>query len=457
MTTTDRNEHDLIVIGLGVGGEEVAGRAADAGMDVLGIERKLVGGECAYWGCIPSKAMVRAGNSVAEAARALGLAGDVTIAPRWAPVAKRVREVTGGWDDHSAVEGYEQRGLTFVRGDAHFVAPKEVEVDGRRFRARRGVVVAAGSDPTVPPIEGIDHVDYWTNREAIEATEAPRSLIVIGTGAVGLELGQVYGRFGTDVTFVEMADHALPLEEPENGEAIENVLASEGMPVHTKTSAKSVKQAGGAIAVELTDGTVLEGERLLVATGRHANLRSLGLETLELDPSVRALEVDDRLHAGNALWAVGDVTGKGAFTHVAVYQGRIAVADILGKDSAPADYSAIPRVTFTDPEVAGVGMTAAQAEDAGIATRVGLAPTSSSSRGWIHGPGAEHGVTKLVADSRRKVLVGASLMGPAAGEVLGILILAIKAQIPIAALRDLIYPFPTFVRGLEDPLRQVSD
>ena len=455
MTNAGR-EHDLIVIGMGVGGEEVAGRAAEAGMNVLSVERKLIGGECAYWGCIPSKAMVRAGNSVAEAARALGLAGEVSIAPEWAPVAKRVREVTANWDDGAAVERSNKKGVTFIRGDARFTGRKEIEVDGRAFKARGGVVVATGSDPTIPPIDGLSDADYWTNREAIEATKAPRSLVVIGTGAVGLELGQVYGRFGTNVTFVEMGDHALPLEEPENGEAIEQVLRAEGMTVHTRTSAKSVTSSHEGVAVELNDGTVVEAERVLVATGRHANLRSLDLDAAELDSSQRSLQVDAHLRAGDGVWAVGDVTGKGAFTHVATYQGRIAVTDILERDHPGADYSAVPRVTFTDPEVASVGMTAQQAEEAGLPIKIGMAQTSSSSRGWIHGPGAEHGVTKLIADPKRDVLVGASVMGPAAGEVLGILILAIKEKVRIGALRDLIYPFPTFVRGLEDPLRQVD-
>jgi pyruvate/2-oxoglutarate dehydrogenase complex dihydrolipoamide dehydrogenase (E3) component len=449
-------EHDLIVVGMGVGGEEVAGRAANAGLDVLAVERKLVGGECPYWGCIPSKVMVRAGNSLAEAARVTGLAGDATISPQWAPVARRVREVTAGWDDARAVERHEKKGSTIVRGDARLIGPGSVEVDDRRFRARRGVVVATGSEPSVPPIEGLETVDFWTNREAIEATELPGSLVVLGAGAVGLELAQTFRRFGTRVAVVEVADRVLAMEEPENSAALREVLVGEEIEVLTGAGASSVKTSNGGVAVELSDGRVVEAERLLVATGRRAELRRLGLDSIGLDPEGKGIPTDGRMRAGNGVWAVGDVTGKAAFTHLAVYQGRVAAADILGADHAPADYTAIPRVTFTDPEVAGVGLTQVQAEEAGIDVRTGVSETSSSTRGWIHGPGAEHGVTKLVADARRGVLVGASVMGPAAGEVAGFFVLAIKEQIPVAALRELIYPYPTFVRGVEDALRQVA-
>lgn len=449
-------DHDLIVIGLGVGGEEVSGRAAEAGMNVLGIEKKLVGGECPYWGCIPSKIMVRAGNSLAEAARATGLAGDTTISPRWAPVAKRVREATADWNDEIAVERLEKKGGTFVRGQARIVGPREVEVDGRRYKATRGIVVATGGEPAAPPIEGLNDVDYWTNREAIEATELPRSLIVLGAGAIGLELAQTFRRFGTEVTIVEVADHALPMEEPENGRALEEVLKAEGMKLHTSVSATSVKRSDSGVAVELSEGTIVEAERLLVATGRTSNLRALGVDAVGLGADERAIAIDEHMRAADGIWAVGDVTGKGAFTHMAVYQGRIAAADILGQDHVPADYSAVPRVTFTDPEVASVGMTEAQAHAANLKVRTGIATTASSARGWIHGPGAEHGVAKLVADADKNVLVGASVMGPAAGEVLGLLVLAIKERIAVPALRQLIYPYPTFVRGIEDALRELN-
>jgi pyruvate/2-oxoglutarate dehydrogenase complex dihydrolipoamide dehydrogenase (E3) component len=447
--------HDLVVIGMGVGGEEVAGRTAEAGMDVLGIERKLVGGECPYWGCIPSKIMVRAGNALAEAARVGKLAGRASVTPDWSPVARRIRQATADWDDQIAVRRFEKRGGTFLRGHARITGPREVEVDGRRVRARRGLVIATGGQPSAPPIDGLDEVGYWTNREALEAAEVPSSLVVLGAGPVGLELAQAFGRLGTRVTLVEVAPHALPAEEPEHGAAMDQVLRAEGMRLHTGVVATAVRAGDLGVAVALSDGTTVEGERLLVATGRRLDLRGLGVDAAGLDPDAPAVATDADLRAGEGIWAVGDVTGKGAFTHVAVYQGRIAAADILGAEHAPADYRAVPRVTFTDPEVASVGLSEAQALQAGLAVRVGVTPMAATARGWIHGVGAEHGVIKLVADADQGVLVGGSAMGPAAGEIAGLLVLAIRQRVPVAALRELIYPYPTFVRGVEDAARQL--
>jgi pyruvate/2-oxoglutarate dehydrogenase complex dihydrolipoamide dehydrogenase (E3) component len=447
---------DLVVIGMGVGGEEVAGRAAEAGMRVLAIERKLVGGECPYWGCIPSKMMIRAANALAETGRVAKLAGRATAEPSWAPVAARVREATANWDDQAAVERFEGKGGSFLRGQARIVGPRAVEVDGQRFEATRGIVIATGGEPASPPLDGLDEVDFWTNREAIEATELPRSLVVLGAGPVGLELAQTFHRFGTEVTLVEVTEHALPGDEPENGEAMAEVLREEGMTLRTGVSAKSVRRGDRGVVVELSDGTSVEGERLLVATGRRSDLRSLGVDAAGLDPDAPAVTVDEHLRAAPGVWSVGDVTGKGAFTHVAVYQGRIAAADVLGRDHQPADYSAVPRVTFTDPEVAGVGLTEARARELGYRVRTGVATTASSARGWIYGPGAEHGVAKLVADADRDVLLGGSVMGPSAGEVVGLLVLAIRQRVPVPALRELIYPYPTFVRGLEDALRELG-
>jgi pyruvate/2-oxoglutarate dehydrogenase complex dihydrolipoamide dehydrogenase (E3) component len=444
-----------VVIGMGVGGEEVAGRTAEAGMDVLGIERKLVGGECPYWGCIPSKIMVRAGNALAEAARVGKLAGRASVTPDWSPVARRIRQATADWDDQIAVRRFEKRGGTFLRGHARITGPREVEVDGRRVRARRGLVIATGGQPSAPPIDGLDEVGYWTNREALEAAEVPSSLVVLGAGPVGLELAQAFGRLGARVTLVEVAPHALPAEEPEHGAAMDQVLRAEGMRLHTGVVATAVRAGDLGVAVALSDGTTVEGERLLVATGRRLDLRGLGVDAAGLDPDAPAVATDADLRAGEGIWAVGDVTGKGAFTHVAVYQGRIAAADILGAEHAPADYRAVPRVTFTDPEVASVGLSEAQALQAGLAVRVGVTPMAATARGWIHGVGAEHGVIKLVADADQGVLVGGSAMGPAAGEIAGLLVLAIRQRVPVAALRELIYPYPTFVRGVEDAARQL--
>ena len=451
------SEHDLIVIGLGPGGEEVAQRAAEAGLDVRGIDRRLVGGECPYWGCVPSKVMVRAGNSLAEAARAIGLAGDGEMKPVWSKLTGRVREVTGNWDDTVAVERHVARGETFVRGDARITGPREVVVDGERYTARRGLVIATGGAPAIPPIPGLGDVGYWTNREAIEAEADPASIVVLGGGAIGLELAQVYRRFGTEVTIVESAPHVLALEEPEQGEELGRMLEVEGVSVRAGVGATRVGEApGGGVRVTLSDGSAVTAERLLVATGRRVDLAPLGVDAVGIDPSGRGIPVDEHLRAGDGIWAVGDVTGVAGFTHVAVYQGRIAAADILGREHAPADYTAVPRVTFTDPEVASVGLSERDARERGIALRIGIAKTVESTRGYIHGPGAEYGVTKVVVDDESGIVLGASTMGPGAGELLGIFLLAVRERISAQALRELIYPYPTFLRGIEPAIRQVT-
>jgi pyruvate/2-oxoglutarate dehydrogenase complex dihydrolipoamide dehydrogenase (E3) component len=448
--------HDLIVLGTGVGGAEVAAQAAGQGLDVLAIEQRLVGGECPYWGCIPSKAMARASGVLGEAARVGQLAGKSAVEPDWTVLARRVAEVSEHWDDARAADRLERRGATLLRGRGRILGPAEVEVGGRRLAARKGLVIATGTKPTIPSIDGLSGVPYWTNREAVEAGAVPRSLVVLGAGAVGLELAQAFGRFGAEVTVVEAAGHALPMEEPENSAAIDEALRRDGITLITGTTATAAASSERGITVELSDGTHLEAERLLVATGRRPDLRSLGVAELGIDPDAPSVATDENLRAGDGAWAVGDVTGHGEFTHVAYYQAQIAAADILGTEHEPADYTAVPRVTFTDPEVASVGLTEAAARARGLDVRVGLLPTSSSDRGWLHGPGADLGVTKVVADAAAGVLVGGSAMGPASGEVVAFLALAIRARIPVGLLMEVIYPYPTFTRGVRGALRRLG-
>jgi pyruvate/2-oxoglutarate dehydrogenase complex dihydrolipoamide dehydrogenase (E3) component len=448
--------HDLIVLGTGVGGAEVAAQAAGQGLDVLAIEQRLVGGECPYWGCIPSKAMARASGVLGEAARVGQLAGKSAVEPDWTVLARRVAEVSEHWDDARAADRLERRGATLLRGRGRILGPAEVEVGGRRLAARKGLVIATGTEPAIPSIDGLSGVPYWTNREAVEAGAVPRSLVVLGAGAVGLELAQAFGRFGAEVTVVEAAGHALPMEEPENSAGIDEALRRDGITLITGTTATAAASSERGITVELSDGTHLEAERLLVATGRRPDLRSLGVAELGIDPDAPSVATDENLRAGDGAWAVGDVTGHGAFTHVAYYQAQIAAADILGTEHEPADYTAVPRVTFTDPEVASVGLTEAAARARGLDVRVGLLPTSSSDRGWLHGPGADLGVTKVVADAAAGVLVGGSAMGPASGEVVAFLALAIRARIPVGLLMEVIYPYPTFTRGVRGALRRLG-
>jgi pyruvate/2-oxoglutarate dehydrogenase complex dihydrolipoamide dehydrogenase (E3) component len=443
---------DVVVIGLGPGGAEVASRLADAGLTVLGVERELVGGECPYWGCIPSKMIVRGAETLAEARRVDQLAGAAQVQPNYAPVAHRIRaEATDNWDDTVAVQRFEKHGGRFLRGQAMLVGRRRVRVGETVFTASVGVVLATGSAPVRPPIPGLAEAGYWTNREAVEATEAPSSLIVLGGGAIGLELAQGFARFGSMVTVVEAADRLVPVEEPEASAVIATVLQREGLTVRTGRRAVAVSRSGHRTTVELDDGGTVEGEQLLVAVGRRARLSGTGLASVSLDESAHAVNVDDRMRAADGLWAIGDVTGVGAFTHLAVYQARIAADDILGVPGYSADYTALPRVTFTDPEIGSVGMSEAAARAAGLDVCTGSAPVSASSRGFIHGPGND-GLIKLVCDAERGVLVGATSVGPRGGEVLSMLTLAVHARLPVTILRQMIYAYPTFHRGVLDAL-----
>jgi pyruvate/2-oxoglutarate dehydrogenase complex dihydrolipoamide dehydrogenase (E3) component len=444
---------DVVVVGLGVGGEEVAGRLAEAGLNVVGVEHTLVGGECPYWGCVPTKMMIRAGNALAEARRIPGLAGTSQVEPDWAPVARRIREeATDIWDDKVAVDRFTGKGGHFTRGRATIVGPGRVKVQEQEYVASRGIVIATGTAAVIPPIDGLADTPYWTNRQAVEAETLPGTLLVLGGGAIGLELSQVMARIGVQVTVIENSDRLLAMEEPESSEAAAAALARDGVKALTGVRAQHVSHSDGSFAVRLTDGSTITGEKLLVATGRAARLGGLGLETIGLDPSARFLKTNDRMRAADKVWGVGDVTGNGAFTHMAMYEADVAVRDILGQGGPAADYHAKPRVTFTDPEIGAVGMTEQQARAAGIDLQVGYSSLPSSSRGFIHGPGNE-GFIKVIVDRSRGVLVGATSAGPSGGEILGTLAVAVKAEVPVATLQATIWAYPTFHRAIGEALR----
>jgi pyruvate/2-oxoglutarate dehydrogenase complex dihydrolipoamide dehydrogenase (E3) component len=449
---------DVIVVGMGPGSEDVAGRLAEAGLDVVGIDGALVGGECPYWGCIPSKMMIRAADLLAEARRVDGMAGSATVMPDWAPVAHRIRaEATDDWDDRAAVERFEGKGGRFVRGWGRLEGDGRVSVGDREITATRAIVVSIGTQAWVPPVAGLADTPYWTNHQAIETEEVHGTLAVLGGGAIGVELAQVFSRFGSRVTVLETAEHLLPPEEPESGALLAEVFSGEGIDVRTGVTVDGVHHDGHRFSLSLGGGAPVVADRLLVATGRRPDLARLHASAIGVDESARSLPVDDHLRVEGVerVWAVGDVTGKGAFTHISMYQADIVVDDILGRAVVPADYRAVPRVTFTDPEIGSVGLSERQAREQGLRVRVGRADIPTSSRGWIHKAG-NHGYIKLVEDTDQGVLVGATSAGPTGGEVLGLLVLAVQARVPTATLRHMIYAYPTFHRAIQSAVKDLE-
>jgi pyruvate/2-oxoglutarate dehydrogenase complex dihydrolipoamide dehydrogenase (E3) component len=454
-------EHtDVVVIGLGPGGEYVAGTLAEAGLHVTGVESRLVGGECPYYGCVPSKMMIRAANLIAETRRVPGMAGTSTVTPDWAPVALRIRqEATDYWNDKVAADRFTGKGGHLVRGHGKITGTGQVTVTGvegtRVFQARKGIVINTGTEPAIPPLAGLAGTPYWTNREIVQAEEVPGSLIVLGGGAIGAELAQVFARFGSAVTVVEALPRLLSFEEPEASQLIERVFSAQGITVCPNAPAERVSYDGTRFTVHV-GMEVLTAERLLVATGRRVDLGSLGVAAIGLDATARVIPTDGWMRAADGVWAIGDVTGKGAFTHVSMYQAGIAVRDILGQGGEPADYRAVPRVTFTDPEIGSVGLTERQARAAGLRVRTGTTQVPYSARGWIHKAGND-GFIKVVEDADRNVLVGATSAGPCGGEVLSALQVAVRAEVPVATLRNMAYAYPTFYRAIEDALARLSE
>jgi len=433
-------ETDVVVLGVGSGGEYAARRLARAGLDVVAVEARLVGGECPFWGCTPSKLMIHAAREGRTASSA----------------ARRIREATHDWHDDGHTEPMESAGVRIVRGQGRLDGPGRVRVETDEgpvlVTGRRGVLLNTGTSPAVPPVAGLAGTPYWTNREVFGVEEAPESLAVLGAGNIGCELAQAFGRLGSRVTLLESAERILAPEEPEASEVVARVLRQEGIDVRTRTDVERVSHDGTCF--ELTTGSgAVRAEHLLVATGRRPHLDDVGLETVGLDPTASTVEVDEHCRAAERLWAVGDVTGHGAYTHMSLYQARIAVHDLLEEDGPTAEYHAVSRVTFTDPEVAGVGLTEAQARERGLAVVVGTAEIDSSPRGWID---EASGVVKVVADAGSGVVVGASVVAPYGGEVVGLLSTAVHARLTVPTLRGMHFAYPTFHRVVERALRDTG-
>jgi dihydrolipoamide dehydrogenase len=432
---------DAILLGMGPGGESAAGRLIKGGKTVAVVEKELIGGECAYWACIPSKTLLRPPEAKSEARRAFGT---TTPMLHMNELFDYRDYMIRNLDDSGQIEGYEKQGATVVKGEGRISGPGKIEVNGETLEAEH-IIVATGSEPNVPPVEGLDEVTVWTNREVTTTREVPDRVLIIGGGPNGVEASQWLSRFGSQATIVQSPERLMNREDPGAGRLIQEALEEEGIRVLTGRKAVRARKDGEGAVVELDDGAEIETDVVVIAAGRKPRTEGIGLETVGVEPTVEGLPIDDRcrLDGMPGLWALGDVTGVALFTHVALYQGRIVADNILDKKRR-ADYRGIPRVAFSDPEVAACGLTEERAQEGGIDVAAAtLDVTKVIARPWTYEENPR-GTLSLVADRERGVLVGAWAMAPLAGEWIHQASQAIRAEIPIEKLLDSVAQFPTY-------------